>query len=695
MIDLAVGAEGNDGSSYTDSGAVHMVFLKRDLSVPTAVSFARQVPINSSTNADTLTFRATFSEDVLNVSADDFVVTGSTATVTSATPVSGQVYDLVVSGGDLSSFNGVVGLDVSFNWNIVDRANNLMPFDEPAVDETYTLENTLPQITSFVRLLPSTNPTSADVLRFLATFNEPVTGVDAADFTVAGATASIGVSQATSSTYNITISGGNLAYANGNVGINVAAGVSIVDAVGNALPAAEPAIDETFTMLFFGTDFGDAPDVSVGTGNGNYRTNLNDNGPRHTMTPGLSIGTFIDDEADGQASDDALSFVLDNDDEDGLVDPADLNVTEGQSPVVRVRATNLGVVPATLFGWIDTNRDGVFDNVIERASITVPAGSNNQTFSLVFASIPYSVTAGAAFARFRLSTDIAAADSFGPATDGEVEDYAAFVFGAAPAVADRRMFYNRSASSVFGDGAGNPINAIAPDKVALLPGQTTSVANYTNYSRGLNGLIVDLINPPSAIGAADFQFATWNGIDVAGFTATAATATVSTIVDGGLSGSTRVKIEFDDAAIRNTWLRVTVLANGNTGLSTNDVFYFGSAVGEMNVGNLAGPPTLLRTNASDTALVRQNQSPNQNSVTINSVYDINKDGRVNASDTALVRQNQSPTGSLQFFTAPSSLVLAVEPTPPSPRLSGDTESVTRRKRQSIDLAFGDLELDWL
>ncbi len=109
--------------------------------------------------------------------------------------------------------------------------------------------------------------------------------------------------------------------------------------------------------------------------------------------------------------------------------------------------------------------------------------------------------------------------------------------------------------------------------------------------------------------------------------------------------------------MKNTWLRVTVLANANTGLASNDVFYFGNAAGEMNVGNI-GSPIVLRTNASDTANVRQNQSPNQNSVGVTSIHDLNKDGRVNASDTANVRQNQSPTGSITLFTAPVSLQLA-------------------------------------
>ncbi len=86
------------------------------------------------------------------------------------------------------------------------------------------------------------------------------------------------------------------------------------------------------------------------------------------------------------------------------------------------------------------------------------------------------------------------------------------------AVVNRQVFYNRSTSTVFGNGSGNPVNAIDPTKTALLPGQTTTVANYTNYSRGLNGIVIDVANATNLTGisSASFQFAIWN--DFAGVT---------------------------------------------------------------------------------------------------------------------------------------------------------------------------------
>ena len=48
-------------------------------------------------------------------------------------------------------------------------------------------------------------------------------------------------------------------------------------------------------------------------------------------------------------------------------------------------------------------------------------------------------------------------------------------------------------------------------------------------------------------------------------------------------------LTFADGAIRNTWLRVTVLANARTGLARPDVFYFGNLVGET--GEVAAAAT--------------------------------------------------------------------------------------------------------
>ncbi len=216
---------------------------------PALLSFVRNTPATSPTNADSLTFRATFSEDVQNVSSGDFDVSGTTATVTTVTPVSGSVYDLTVSGGDLAGLNGTVGIDLAAGQNITDTTANALPAGEPATDETYVVDNTAPATVSFQRSNPATSPTHSDTLVFRATFGEDVSNVDPADFAVTGTTATIAaVAPVSGSVYDVTVAGGDLPGLNGTVGLDLAGGQNITDLAGNALPAGEPATDETYTV---------------------------------------------------------------------------------------------------------------------------------------------------------------------------------------------------------------------------------------------------------------------------------------------------------------------------------------------------------------------------------------------------------------------------------------------------------------
>ncbi|HIK93462.1 MAG TPA: hypothetical protein EYG03_16040 [Planctomycetes bacterium] len=185
----------------------------------------------------------------------------------------------------------------------------------------------------------------------------------------------------------------------------------------------------TFTGLELPIDYGDAPDTGAGTGGGNYQTLQSDTGPGHTIVTGLFLGATVDGD-DGTLqnatanADDVDGVLPDNepDDEDGVLSPLDLLGTIGAAPTITLLATNRSSNVATLSGWIDYNNDGVFDNATERAQVTVPAGTTDDRFTLTFPSIPTD-TAGATYARFRLSTDAAAANSTGAASDGEVEDH--------------------------------------------------------------------------------------------------------------------------------------------------------------------------------------------------------------------------------------------------------------------------------
>ncbi|MBI1315204.1 hypothetical protein GC176_28265 [bacterium] len=174
------------------------------------------------------------------------------------------------------------------------------------------------------------------------------------------------------------------------------------------------------------TDYGDAPDGGAGTGTGGYQTTAADNGPSHLIVDGLHLGASVDADdgtlQNAAANADDIDGAL-PDDENGVLNPFDLQGTAGAAPTVTLLATNTTGSAATLYGWIDYNQDGVFDNATERVSIVVPDGSSAVRFTLTFPTIPAGFS-GATYARFRLSTDAAAANSTGAASDGEVEDYA-------------------------------------------------------------------------------------------------------------------------------------------------------------------------------------------------------------------------------------------------------------------------------
>ena len=173
-------------------------------------------------------------------------------------------------------------------------------------------------------------------------------------------------------------------------------------------------------------DFGDAPDTTSGTGAENYQTLSSNNGPRHTIASGLFLGDRVDADnglqANAAANADDQFTSPGADDEDGVLSPVDLLGTVGAAPTISLLATNTTGSAATLFGWIDYNQNGLFDNATERAQVTVPTGTTDGRFTLTFPTIPVG-SAGATYARFRLSTDVAAANSTGAASNGEVEDY--------------------------------------------------------------------------------------------------------------------------------------------------------------------------------------------------------------------------------------------------------------------------------
>jgi hypothetical protein len=200
---------------------------------PSTGSFNRQTPTSFITNADSLTFRVTFSKAVINVDAADFAVTGPTGAITAVTPSAGSVYDVTVTGGNLANLNGTVGLNFSAAQDIADVAGRPLPPTEPPVDEIYTMDNVAPTVT-VDQAVGQPDPDNAAPVNFTVVFSEPI---DTSTFIATDITES---GSANVLTWSITDSGDHMNFSlfataisqNGDVIPSIAAN-RVMDLAGN------------------------------------------------------------------------------------------------------------------------------------------------------------------------------------------------------------------------------------------------------------------------------------------------------------------------------------------------------------------------------------------------------------------------------------------------------------------------------
>ena len=203
-------------------------------------------------------------------------------------------------------------------------------------------------------------------------------------------------------------------------------------------------------------------------------------------------------------------------------------------------------------------------------------------------------------------------------------------------IAGRYAFYNNSSF----DGADPAPNAaddgaIALDKQALLPGQTATFANYTSYSRGINGIMIDVVDPARGPTASDFRFRVGNDNNPGSWAELTVPASVTVRDGAGVDDSDRVSIVFEDRAVIGQWMEITVLSEGLS-LASDDVFYFGNAVAEA--GNSASDARITTT---DLLLARNNPRTFLNPAGVTYNFDYDRDQRVDARDVLLARNNNT------------------------------------------------------
>ncbi|WP_308169284.1 DUF7507 domain-containing protein [Paenarthrobacter aromaticivorans] len=166
-------------------------------------------------------------------------------------------------------------------------------------------------------------------------------------------------------------------------------------------------------------DFGDAP-PTYDQGNA-ARADLSD------VTLGANVTEDNATVANGTVSPNAgATALLDLMDDGVVLAPMTLGATSYSTTVAISGASK----PGTTCGWIDLNKNGMFDNTAERACATFAAGATTATLTWV---VPTGVTAGTTYARFRIGYTTAQVQvPIGASNSGEVEDY---IFTVAPAAA--------------------------------------------------------------------------------------------------------------------------------------------------------------------------------------------------------------------------------------------------------------------
>ena len=238
----------------------------------------------------------------------------------------------------------------------------------------------------------------------------------------------------------------------------------IQDLAGNALKPNRLNGETRFTIFMDSAmDFGDAPE--------SYQTTAGQDGARHEVIPGFSIGELLDTDVDGIPSAAADGDDLDGDnDEDGIRVTSPFTVAfDG---VIDVTAFGIGDLDGYLDAWMDLNNDGDFDDALEQI-LDSEALVNGQN-SIAIAMPGGATVAGDKVARFRFSST-GGLSPVGFAGDGEVEDHIITLHA--------NPWHNSSvAMDASGDSFVSPIDVL-------------KIVNYLNFNP--NPTNSKLPNPPA------------------------------------------------------------------------------------------------------------------------------------------------------------------------------------------------------
>ena len=219
---------------FSNVRMARIVFSRRDDPPPPATtpfisSIERSNGTPAITNVDEVAWLVSFSEQVRNVSAADFEVQGTSASVVSTTLVNtaSNQYRINISGGDLANLNGRISLGLSQQQDIENLSGVRLSTTLPTTNETYLIDNFGPTIVSISPETASGSPfnVSIEFSEFLA----PGTFTDLGDVKSSDASVTAPVQRGTF--YEITVTP-NDPTTPGSISLTVDAGAA-TDIAGN------------------------------------------------------------------------------------------------------------------------------------------------------------------------------------------------------------------------------------------------------------------------------------------------------------------------------------------------------------------------------------------------------------------------------------------------------------------------------
>jgi LPXTG-site transpeptidase (sortase) family protein len=220
------------GNAYVGPATSTGSYTLQDTTAPTITAITALD--TNPTNAASVRYSVTFSEDVMGVDTADFeVITSGTLSGVSISGITGSddTYTLTVNTG---SGSGTLYIHPNLPASISDL--NMVDFTGTSVaGDEYTIDNLGPQVNWITRADASPVLAGATV-NYTIVFNESVSGVQAADFTLTTtggiSGASIGTPSGSGTTWTVPVSVGS---ASGTIRLDIDAGATIIDTLANAL----------------------------------------------------------------------------------------------------------------------------------------------------------------------------------------------------------------------------------------------------------------------------------------------------------------------------------------------------------------------------------------------------------------------------------------------------------------------------